>query len=46
MVEENELWTLYGFVSHSFDLYCDPKDYVAFVDVTKFIDWISSNIKN
>uniref|UniRef100_A0A336LU43 CSON004787 protein n=1 Tax=Culicoides sonorensis TaxID=179676 RepID=A0A336LU43_CULSO len=46
--QENGLWTLRGLVSFSSvredrDV-CNPKNYVIFTDVAKYLDWIEKNI--
>lgn len=40
MVENEEIWTLFGIYSHVFNRNCDPKNQAVFVDVTKFLPWI------
>lgn len=46
--QENDLWTLRGLVSFSSvredrDI-CNPKNYVIFTDIAKYLDWIEKNI--
>jgi dynein heavy chain len=40
-----EIWTLQGIVSHgrrrdSYSNFCDPKAYIVFTDVGKYLDWL------
>lgn len=39
----NNRWTLLGIVSHGLGIDCNPKDYVVFVTVPNFVDWVNRN---
>ena len=45
MVERNQTFTLYGLFYSPLNINCGS-DYAVFVDVTKFVRWITKNLKN
>ena len=44
MVETDDVWKLFGVVSHAFNAKCNARDFAVFTDVSKFVDWIWSHL--